>query len=355
MLNSAEKERYDRHLTLPEFGEKAQLKLKNAKVLVVGAGGLGSPILLYLAAVGVGYIGIIDGDVVDVSNLQRQVLFNTSDIGINKAEVAAIRLQLQNNLIKIKYYPFLLTNNNALDLFSEYDVIVDGTDNFATRYLCNDAAVITKKPLIHGSIFKFEGQVSVFNYQNGPTYRCLFPEPPSLGSVPSCSEIGVLGVLPGIIGSYQALETIKIITGVGEPLSGKLLCINTLNNSQQVLEFEKDLEHSKVDQLLDNYEYFCGFNALVKEISYTAAKLLLDAPDYQLIDVREITEYENYNIGGLNLPLSTWDFELSNQSKTPIFICQKGIRSKNAAQQFSEHLNQHSYSIVGGIEDLKKN
>jgi len=355
MLNSAEKERYDRHLTLPEFGEKAQLKLKNAKVLVVGAGGLGCPVLLYLAAVGVGCIGIIDGDVVDVSNLQRQVLFNTSDIGIKKAEVAAIRLQLQNDLIKIKSYPFLLTNNNALDLFSEYDVIVDGTDNFATRYLCNDAAVISKKPLIHGSIFKFEGQVSVFNYQNGPTYRCLFPEPPSQGSVPSCSEIGVLGILPGIIGSYQALETIKVITGVGEPLSGKLLCINTLNNSQQVLEFEKDPEHSKVGQLLDNYERFCGLNALVKEISYTAAKLLLDAPDYQLIDVREMTEYENYNIGGLNLPLSTWDFEFSNQLKTPIFICQKGIRSKNAAQQFSKNLNQHSYSIVGGIEDIKKN
>jgi len=355
MLNSVEKERYDRHLILPEFGEEAQLKLKKANVLVVGAGGLGCPVLLYLTAVGVGTIGIIDGDQVDVSNLQRQVLFNTSDVGSNKAEVAADRLRLQNDLIKIKAFPFLLTNKNALDLFSEYDVIVDGTDNFATRYLCNDAAVIADKPLIHGSIFKFEGQVSVFNYENGPTYRCLFPEPPSAGSVPNCSEIGVLGVLPGIVGNYQALETIKVITGIGETLSGKLLCINTLNNSQQVLEFEKDPEHSRVNQLLDNYEHFCGFNPLVKEISYSEAELLLNSSDYQLVDVREIDEYENYNIGGLNLPLSTSNVELSNQSQTPVFICQKGIRSKNAANLFSENLNRISYSIVGGIENIKKN
>ena len=353
MLNSVEKERYDRHLILPEFGEAAQLKLKKSKVLVVGAGGLGCPALLYLTAVGVGTIGIIDGDKVDVSNLQRQVLFNTSDVGANKAEVAADRLRLQNDLIKIKAYPFLLTNNNALDLFSEYDVIVDGTDNFATRYLCNDAAVIANKPLIHGSIFKFEGQVSVFNYENGPTYRCLFPEPPSPNSVPSCSEIGVLGVLPGIIGNYQALETIKVITDIGEPLSGKLLCINTLNNSQQVLEFEKDPVHSQVEQLQDNYEHFCGFNPLVKEISYSEAELLLHSADYRLVDVREIDEYENYNIGGLNLPLSTSNFERSNQSQTPVFICQKGIRSKNAANLFSENLDRISYSIVGGIDNSK--
>ncbi len=352
MLSPEERQRYDRHLILPEFGEEAQLKLKNAKVLVIGAGGLGCPALLYLTAAGVGTIGIIDGDIVDESNLQRQVLFASRDIGKKKAEIAAQKLSKQNQFVHFKVYSELLTNQNALALFEQYDVIVDGTDNFATRYLCNDAAVICNKPLVHGSIFKFEGQVSVFNYQNGPTYRCLFPEPPSAGTVPSCSEIGVIGVLPGIVGNYQALETIKVITGVGSALSGKLLCINTLNNSQQILEFDRDETLATVSRLLDSYEVFCGFNPLIKEITFDEAQLLLEGKNHQLIDVRETQEFNNHNIGGKNLPLSSLHPDQITELSTPIFICQKGVRSLRAAQLFSETTNKNAFSIVGGI-DLK--
>ncbi len=352
MLSTEEKKRYDRHIILPEFGEEAQQKLKDAKVLVVGAGGLGCPVLLYLTAAGVGTIGIIDGDIVDESNLQRQVLFDTNDIGLNKASTAAEKLKLQNPFVEFVTYIENLSEKNALSIFEVYDVIVDGSDNFATRYLCNDAALISDKPLVHGSIFKFEGQVSVFNYQNGPTYRCLFPEPPAAGSVPSCSEIGVLGVLPGIIGNYQALETIKLITGIGDVLSGKLLCINTLSNSQQVLEFDKNLDTATVSELLDNYSYFCGVCDLVTEINYTKAKELMASKKFQLIDVREPVEYKAHNIGGENRPLSSFKAKDRDTTLIPIFLCAKGQRSKKAAQLFSNANNQLAYSIVGGINNI---
>ncbi len=354
MLSAEERTRYDRHLILPEFGEAAQLKLKNAKVLVIGAGGLGCPALLYLAAAGVGTIGIVDGDNIEESNLQRQVLFGSEDIGKSKAEVAAEKLSKQNPFVSIDAIPEFLTTANAIVLFSEYDVILDGTDNFATRYLCNDAAVICNKPLIHGSIFKFEGQVSVFNYKNGSTYRCLFPEPPALGSVPSCSEIGVIGVLPGIIGNYQAMETIKVITGIGEPLTGKLLCINTLNNTQQILEFDRNETHASISELLESYEIFCGFNPLVKEISFKEAQILLNKENSQLIDVREADEFKNHNVGGKNLPLSTFETNQIHEGSTPIFICQKGGRSLKAAQLFSVGLNRKAFSVTGGIDGLSE-
>ena len=231
--------RYNRHIILSEIGQIGQDKLSNAKVLVVGAGGLGCPVLQYLAAAGIGTLGIIDFDVVEASNLQRQVLFGNSSLGQNKAEAAKIRLEDLNDTITINAYPFPLDHQNALDLFNQYDIIVDGSDNFETRYLVNDACILTNKPLVFGAIYKFEGQVSVFNYENGPSYRCLFPNPPKKDSVPNCSEIGVLGVLPGIIGSMQANEVLKIILGIGNVLSGKLLCFNALTNQTSILKVKK--------------------------------------------------------------------------------------------------------------------
>ena len=240
MLSESEKKRYNRHLILDKVGIEGQQRLKNARVLVIGAGGLGCPVLLYLTAAGVGNIGIIDFDTVDESNLQRQVLFTTEDIGKNKALAAKERLLARNNCIEITVFPEKLTTENALELFGQYDIIIDGTDNFSTRYLVNDACVISNKPLIYGAIFKFEGQVTVFNYQNGPTYRCLFPNPPKAGSVPSCSDIGVLGVLPGLIGLQQANEALKIILQIGEILSGKLTIYNALGADTTIVNITKN-------------------------------------------------------------------------------------------------------------------
>lgn len=233
--------RYNRHIILSEIGQQGQDKISNAKVLVVGAGGLGCPILQYLTAAGIGTIGIIDFDVVDISNLQRQVLFGSSSLGQNKAEAAKQRLKDLNNTISIISYPKKLTYKNAITLFNQYDIIVDGTDNFETRYLVNDACIITNKPLVFGAIYKFEGQISVFNYKNGPSYRCLFPNPPN-GTVPNCSEIGVLGVLPAIIGSMQANEILKIILGIGNVLSGKLLCYNALTLQISTLTLKETMK-----------------------------------------------------------------------------------------------------------------
>jgi len=219
-LGEAEKNRYSRHILLDKVGLAGQEKLKSAKVLVIGAGGLGCPILQYLTAAGVGTIGIIDFDVVDETNLQRQILFNVDDVGKSKAQCAQVHLSKQNPFVNFQVYNERINTQNALELFNQYDIIVDGTDNFSTRYLVNDSCVIANKPLVYGAIFKFEGQVAVFNYNNGPTYRCLFPEPPKAGSVPNCSDVGVMGVLPGLIGTQQANETIKIILQIGEVLSG---------------------------------------------------------------------------------------------------------------------------------------
>jgi molybdopterin/thiamine biosynthesis adenylyltransferase len=242
MLNQEENKRYNRHVILDQVGLEGQLKLKAAKVLVIGAGGLGCPVLQYLTAAGVGTIGIIDFDTIDLSNLQRQILFTKNDLGKNKAEVAAQRLKQLNDQVKFKAYPERLTTKNALELFSAYDLIIDGTDNFSTRYLVNDAAVLTNKPLVYGSIYKFEGQVAVFNYENGATYRCLFPVPPKAGTVKNCSEIGVIGVLPGIIGTQQANEAIKIIVGIGKPLSGQLLIYDALKASYLTVGIQRSEE-----------------------------------------------------------------------------------------------------------------
>ncbi|MEN9413897.1 MAG: molybdopterin-synthase adenylyltransferase MoeB, partial [Bacteroidota bacterium] len=278
-FSKAELARYDRHIIIPDFGMEAQQKLKAAKVLVIGSGGLGSPLLLYLAAAGVGTIGIVEFDTVDDSNLQRQVLYGQEDVGLLKADAARARLESLNPYIHIRVHHTRLISENALDIVRGYDVVADGTDNFPTRYLVNDACVLAGKTNVYASIFQFEGQVSVFNYTNnkgetGPNYRDLYPTPPPPGLVPSCAEGGVLGVLPGIIGSMQASEVIKVVTGVGEPLSGRLFIFDALQFETRTFKIRRrsdnplNGEHPTISQLID-YEFFCGLKDLkpVKEIT----------------------------------------------------------------------------------------
>lgn len=355
-----ELERYSRHLRLDQVGEEGQARLKSARVLVIGAGGLGCPVLQYLAAAGVGTLGIIDGDVVDLSNLQRQILYATSNIGEQKVVAAQRHLERLNPLLQINTYPYELTKDNALGLFEEYDLVVDGSDNFATRYLVNDAAVITGKPLVYGSIFKFEGQVAVFNYKEGPSYRCLFPTPPPVGQVPNCSEIGVLGVLPGIIGSMQANEALKIILGIGEVLSGKLLVYNTLDCQSMLLEITPNtaqVEATKAKRArfhLENYESFCGLptNKYIHELS--AEALAQNMADYTMVDVREIWEQPQYEeLEGIQIPLPRLLMQAAKIPKNGpvVVICAKGIRSRIAIEQLQDKLAYTNLrNLTGGIK-----
>lgn len=358
--------RYNRHIILFDFGLEGQKKLKEAKVLVVGCGGLGSPALLYLAAAGVGTIGIADFDIVDESNLQRQVLFNVNDIGTSKTEAAKQRLQALNPHIKINCYHEQLTSKNALGIIKEYDVIADGTDNFPTRYLINDACVLLGKPNVYASIFKFEGQVSVFNYKNqknetGPNYRDLYPTPPAPGSVPSCAEGGVLGVLPGIIGSMQALEVIKIITGIGETLNGRFFIFDGLSFEARIINIRKDPanplngKNPTIKELID-YEQFCGMNAIEKPIKEITAKELytmqVQQEDFQLIDVREQDEYEIVNIGADLIPLASvlTKVEKINRHKKVIVHCKTGARSAKAIRELEQKFGfENLYNLKGGI------
>jgi len=337
MLSTAEKKQYDRHLILDKIGVPGQEKLKAAKVLVIGAGGLGCPILQYLTAAGVGTIGIIDNDTVAQSNLQRQILYTVDDIGSYKAAVAAERLSKLNPFVKFDVYKTYLSRDNALELFNKYDIIVDGSDNFATRYLTNDAAVLSNKPLVYGAIFKFEGQVSVFNYKNSGTYRCLYPTAPKPDSSPNCSEIGVLGVLPGIIGSLQANETIKIICEIGEVLANKLLIYDTLSMNQLVLKFEKS-EKGAVKKLEEDYEFFCGIEKVKNEISLD--ELHQHKEKYNLLDVREASEREEYHIGGIHIPLKELPDKIKEipKNKPLVIYCKAGDRSKRAIK-FLENNN----------------
>ncbi|ATP55961.1 thiamine biosynthesis protein ThiF [Pedobacter ginsengisoli] len=323
-MDSAEMKRYNRQILLPEVGIEGQQKLKAAKVLVIGAGGLGCPVLLYLAAAGVGKIGVIDHDTVDESNLHRQILFNTTDVGKSKADTSVNKLQLLNPHIDFVSYPFKITLNNANSIVQDYDLVVDGSDNFPTRYLVNDTCVALNKPLVFGSIFKFEGQVSVFNYNGGTDYRSLFPEPPPADKVPNCDEGGVIGSLPGIIGSYMANETIKLICGFGELLSGKLLMVNVLDNSSLILNIGKNVDVAAPVNLSEKkYE--------VIDLE-TFEQLKISDPSLFLIDVREDFEFEEYNIGGYNFPL----YELNDhwnsipEDKKIVLCCTSGLRSKIA-------------------------
>ena len=333
-LSVEERYQYDRHLILDEVGVSGQEKLKNTSVLVIGAGGLGCPVLSYLSAAGVGRIGIIDPDTVDQSNLQRQVLYAQSDIGTPKVEAAKRHLSELNPFVKFELYNEELTRLNAVDLFSKYDIVVDGSDNFPTRYLVNDAAVLAGKPIVFGSIFKFEGQVSVFNYKEGPTYRCLYPTPPGAHEAPNCSEIGVLGVLPGIIGALQANEVIKLICGIGEVLSGKLLLFDALSLNQSLLMFTKNNE-LKIQRLEDSYDVFCGIPKLTE---ITLTELKASKSNYQLLDVRTDLERESENIGGIHIPLHELPARANEVlSDAPIVVyCKAGVRSAQAIQFLKE-------------------
>ena len=343
--------RYSRQIILPEVGLTGQAKLTNASVLVVGAGGLGCPVLLYLASAGVGRLGIIDADKVDITNLQRQVLYVTEDEGKSKAETAAQRLSALNPEINIDVYPVWLSKENALDIFSSYDIVVDGSDNFATRYLVNDACIVLNKPLVFGSIFKFEGQVSVFNYKGGPTYRCLFPEPPAAGEVPNCSEIGVIGVLPGIIGTLQANEVIKIILEKGDVMSGVLFMYDALSNDIQKLKVFKDPIASVVTEL-GTYEQVCETSPDIDKKTFDAWKEKNVA--YQLIDVREPHEFEQRNIGGELIPMNTVKDNLNRiREDIPVIVhCQMGGRSRKVVDFLYENGFKNVYNLKGGLKEF---
>lgn len=355
--------RYSRHLVLKDFGEKAQVKLKNASVLVIGAGGLGSPALLYLAAAGVGEIGIVDFDLVQESNLQRQILYTTSDIGKNKAMVAASRLSDLNPLIAIRQYPMKLDSTNALGLIEDYDIVLDGSDNFPTRYLVNDACVLAGKPLVYGSILQYEGQIATFNTvkQNGgysPNYRDLFPQPPLPDEVPNCEEAGVLGVLPGVIGCMMAGEALKLITGVGEPLTGKLMLFDSLTLQSTWVAIPDRGSRKTIKELID-YELFCGINQAknkslgMKEVTVQELKSMIDnKDDFQLVDVREPHENDISNLGGELIPMADVPHNTDRISKTKkvVIHCRSGGRSGNIIQWLEKnHGYTNLYNLKGGI------
>ncbi len=359
-FSKEELNRYARHFAIPEFGLEGQEKLKQSKVLVVGAGGLGSPVLLYLAAAGVGKIGIVDFDVVDTSNLQRQVLYTVADVGKSKAQLAKARILAMNPHIKVAVYEEALTRDNALQLVSQYDVVADGTDNFPTRYLVNDACVLAGKVNVYASIFRFEGQVSVFNLpaadgSRGANYRDLFPEPPPPDMVPNCAEGGVLGVLPGIIGSLQASEVIKVITGVGEPLSGRLFLFDAAAFSTRVLKFPTNPQ-LEIKELID-YEAFCGVPKpqQVVNSSYLSVQELHDLAERQenflLLDVREEYEFAADQMGGTLIPLNSLPHALAqlNKDQRIIVHCRSGQRSKKATKLLQEHGFRKVQNLLGGI------
>jgi len=347
---------YQRHLTLPGFGEAAQLKLKAARVLVVGAGGLGCPVLQYLAAAGVGTLGIVDDDVVSLSNLQRQILFTADQVGQPKGQCAAERLQAMNPHVRCVAHPFRLGLDNALELIGQYDLVVDGTDNFPTRYLINDACVLAGKPLIYGALYTFQGQASVFNYQGGPTYRCIFPEPPKPEDSPNCSEIGVVGVLPGLIGTIQATEAIKVLTGVGEPLSGKLLLWDALSMQPQVIRFKRVPEQAEVREL-KLIEFTCSVAHKESVVDVEPTELQADTSDYQLLDVREGWEREICSLPGAHIPLGVIldgqaDFAAAglDPDKLTYVYCKGGVRSLKAAEAMqAEYGFKQLRNVRGGI------
>jgi molybdopterin/thiamine biosynthesis adenylyltransferase/rhodanese-related sulfurtransferase len=364
-LSKEEIQRYSRHLIMPEVGMDGQLKLANAKVLMIGAGGLGAPLGLYLAAAGVGKLGIVDFDVVDVTNLQRQVTFTTADIGRPKLDAAKDRLAGLNPKIQIDTYPTRLTSDNALDLFKDYDIVVDGTDNFPTRYLVNDACILLNKPNVYGSIFRFEGQATIFGYPGGPCYRCLYPEPPPPGLVPSCAEGGVLGVLPGIVGSIQAMETIKLILGTGEPLVGRLLLFNALGMTFRELKLRKNPAcpicgpNRTINALID-YEEFCGIRGEetpadtqgIAEIAPRDLKARLDrGDDLYILDVREPHEYQICNIEGHLIPLGelTRRMHELDSSREIVAMCRSGKRSADAVRFLKQTGFRKILNLRGGI------
>ena len=368
-LTNAEVARYSRHLIMPEVGMEGQLKLKAARVLCIGAGGLGSPVLLYLAAAGVGTLGLVDFDEVDYSNLHRQIIHGTPDVGRSKLDSAKSRLNALNPEVEVVTYEMALSSENALGLFADYNLVIDGTDNFPTRYLVNDACVIQGKPNIYGSIFRFEGQASVFATKDGPCYRCLYPEPPPPGLVPSCAEGGVLGILPGVIGTLQATEAIKVILGVGEPLIGRFLIFDALKMRFRELKLRKDPDcpvcgdHPTVTQLVD-YEQFCGIapGATAADTSSTddadeatveELKTRLDRHEsFLLLDVREPQEFEICRIpGSVLIPLGDLPSRLSElEGRDDMIVhCKSGVRSGKAVRLLREAGYSKARNLKGGI------
>ncbi len=351
-LSNDEILRYSRHLIMPEVGMEGQQKLKAACVLCIGAGGLGSPLALYLAAAGVGTLGIVDFDVVDFTNLQRQIIHSTADVGRKKLDSAAEKLKAINPFVNVRKFETRLSSENALDLFREFDIVADGTDNFPTRYLVNDACVLTGKPNVYGSIFRFEGQASVFATEEGPCYRCLYPEPPPPGLVPSCAEGGVLGILPGLVGVMQATEVIKLILGQGESLIGRLLLIDALGMKFRELKLRKNPDcpacgkHPTITKLIDYNE------TGVPEIQVEELKRRLDAGENLFVlDVREPHEYQICNIGGHLIPLGDLPKRVSelDSSREIVAHCRSGVRSAKAVGFLQQAGFKKVHNLVGGI------
>jgi molybdopterin/thiamine biosynthesis adenylyltransferase/rhodanese-related sulfurtransferase len=364
-LSADELQRYARHLILPGVELAGQQRLKAARVLVIGAGGLGSPVALYLAAAGVGTLGLVDFDVVDVTNLQRQLLHGTRDVGRPKLDSARDRIHDVNPHVHVEPHATKLTSANALEIIGGYDIVVDGTDNFATRYLVNDACVLLGKPNVYGSIFRFEGQASVFSTPDGPCYRCLFPEPPPAGPVPSCAEGGVLGVLPGMIGTIQAAEALKLALGVGSSLAGRLLLVDALTMSIRTVTLRRDpacpaCGTRTITELID-YDAFCGAPSMAEEpdddevVEITPRELaarLLEAADVDLIDVREPAEWSIAHLHGARLiPLGTLGAALGTLDRTReiIVMCRSGQRSASAARQLQAAGFRKVKNLAGGI------
>jgi sulfur-carrier protein adenylyltransferase/sulfurtransferase len=363
-LNNDEILRYSRHLIMPEVGMEGQQKLKAARVLCIGAGGLGSPLTLYLTAAGVGTLGIVDFDVVDYTNLQRQIIHTTDDVGRKKLDSASEKLKAINPFINLRTFETRLSSENALEIFRDFDIIADGTDNFPTRYLVNDACVLTGKPNVYGSIFRFEGQASIFGTEEGPCYRCLYPEPPPPGLVPSCAEGGVLGILPGLVGVIQATEVIKLILGQGEPLIGRLLLVDALAMKFRELKLRKNPDcpacgtHPTVTKLID-YNEFCGIRGEEKpvetgvpEVQVEELKRRLDAgEDIFVLDVREPHEYQICNINGYLIPLGDLPKRVHelDSSREIVAHCRSGVRSAKAVNFLRQAGFKKVHNLAGGI------
>jgi adenylyltransferase/sulfurtransferase len=365
VLSNEEVLRYSRHLIMPEVGMDGQQKLKAARVLCIGTGGLGSPLALYLAAAGVGTIGLVDFDVVDFTNLQRQIIHFTSDVGRSKLQSATEKIGAINPFVQVKTFDTKLTSENALQIFAGFDIIIDGTDNFPTRFLVNDACVFTGKPNVYGSIFRFEGQASVFAAKDGPCYRCLYPEPPPPGLVPSCAEGGVLGILPGLVGLIQATEAIKLILGSGEPLIGRLLLVDALGMKFRELKLRKNPDcvvcgkHPTVTKLID-YEEFCGLRGQEKPVTTTGVpeitveelKQQLDArQDVFILDVREPHEYKICNLKGYLIPLGDLSKRVQelDPGRETVVHCRSGVRSAKAVAFLQQSGFSKVKNLKGGI------
>ncbi|WP_026730258.1 HesA/MoeB/ThiF family protein [Flavobacterium denitrificans] len=346
-----ESTRYNRQTILPEIGGDGQQKISKSKVLVIGAGGLGASILPYLAGAGVGEIGIVDDDVIDVSNLHRQVIYETSAVGKSKAEEAKLMISELNPEIKVSAFSEKLSGKNAISLFEKYDIIVDATDNISIKYLINDACLVTNKPMVYGSIFRFQGQVSVFNYQNGPTYRCLYPDE-NLNAL-NCEDAGVIGVSVGIIGMFQANEVLKMILGIGEVLSGKILVYNTLKNEQQKYDFDRsDFQTISREAFEEKYN-----KCVIEEVSFDSVLDEINNDAVLFLDVRNIDESPKIALNNqIQIPLMNVEKEIEklNKNQKIYVFCQSGIRSKMAVELLQKHQFENVKSIAGGVLAMKK-